>query len=99
MAASTTNKSEQVRQLLATGMSAADIARKVGCTTGLVYNLKSKGGGAARRGPGRPRKAAAAAGTQGIAGILQIVQQNERERGRLRAALQRIQEVVSDVLG
>lgn len=55
------SKSGQVRALLATGMSAGDIAKKVGCTVGLVYNVKSTSGGAkVKRGPGRPPKAAAA---------------------------------------
>src|SRR5687767_15511713 len=40
------SKSSQVRALLATGMSAADIAKKVGCSTNLVYVVKSTSGGA-----------------------------------------------------
>lgn len=38
MAERTSPKSERVRELLKGGMSAADIAKKVGCPTGLVYN-------------------------------------------------------------
>lgn len=57
------SKSGQVRALLATGMSTADIAKKIGCTIGLVYNLKSKlkssNGEKVKRGPGRPRVATA----------------------------------------
>src|SRR5690606_12770523 len=36
------SKSDQVRDLLGSGMSAAEIAQKVGCTVPLVYNVKSK---------------------------------------------------------
>src|SRR5688572_19730764 len=55
------SKSGQIRELLKTGMSAADIAKKVGSTVGLVYNVKSTSGkstrrAAMRRAPGRPRK-------------------------------------------
>lgn len=96
--ANASSKSGQVRALLGTGMSPSDIAAKVGCTTALVYNIKSKGGGApAKRGPGRPRKAAAA-GLDGIAGIVAMVQSGERERGKMRAELERIQVVIADVL-
>lgn len=35
------SKSDQVCDHLATGMYAADIAKKVGCATGLVYVIKS----------------------------------------------------------
>jgi len=38
------SKSDQVRALLAKGMSAGDIAKKVGCSTNLVYVVKSTGG-------------------------------------------------------
>jgi hypothetical protein len=77
-------------------MSAADIAKKVGCTTGLVYNIKSTSGGA-RRGPGRPRKGGAA-NMEGIAGIVAAVQRSERDRGRMRTALERIQSVIAGAL-
>jgi hypothetical protein len=96
------SKSGKVRALLASGMSAADIAKKVGCTTALVYNVKSTmggGGGATRRGPGRPRAAASvSSGVDGIAGILDVVKGAERERAQLRAALEKIQAVVADAL-
>ncbi|MEO6597250.1 MAG: hypothetical protein ABIP94_21110 [Planctomycetota bacterium] len=90
------SKSGQVRALLSTGMSAADIAKKVGCTVGLVYNVKSTSGGATKR-PGRPRKNAAP-GLDGIEGILAAVKNSEQQRTRMRAALERIQTVVGDVL-
>jgi hypothetical protein len=97
------SKSGRVRELLATGMSAADIAKKVGCTTGLVYNIKSTigrgGGGTVRRGPGRPRSTGSmVSSADGIAGILDMVKSAERERSQLRAALEKIQGVIADAL-
>jgi hypothetical protein len=96
------SKSDQVRALLATGMSAADIAKKVGCSTPLVYTIKSSmkrggGGGGAKRGPGRPPKAASSS-MGGIDGILDAVKNSERERVQLRGALERIQTLVADAL-
>ena len=94
------SKSGKVRALLATGMSPADIARKVGCTPALVYNVKARmGGGAPKRGPGRPRKIASSNGVDRIAGILAVVKNSERERTQLRAALERIQGILADALG
>jgi hypothetical protein len=95
---STTSKSARVRELLGTGMSAADIAKKVGATVGLVYNVKSTMGMAGKRGPGRPRKAATFVGLDGIAGILDAVKSSERERSQMRTALERIQALIADAL-
>jgi hypothetical protein len=97
------SKSGQVRELLATGMSAADIAKKVGCTRGLVYVIKSTSrnkGGATKRGPGRRRKVASKGkpSMDGLAGILDMVKNGERERAQLRAAIERIQALVTDAL-
>ncbi len=94
------SKSGKIRSLLATGMSAGDIAKKVGCTPALVYNVKARmgGGGASKRGPGRPRVATTVAGHNGLAGILDAVKNTERERAQLRSALERIQAVIADAL-
>ncbi|MBL8755092.1 MAG: helix-turn-helix domain-containing protein [Planctomycetes bacterium] len=97
------SKSGKIRELLSTGMSAGDIAKKLGCTPALVYNVKARlsGGSAKKRGPGRPPKAKAASGgggLDGIAGILDAVKNSERERASLRAALEKIQAVISDAL-
>jgi len=97
--ADASSKSGQVRELLKTGMSAADIAQKVGCTVSLVYNVKSTSGQPARRGPGRPRKVPTSASLNGIAEIVAAVQGGERERSRLRAALERVRAVIAEVLG
>jgi hypothetical protein len=93
------SKSGQVRELLKTGMSPAEIAKKVGCTIGLVYNVKSSSGRAGNRGPGRPRKSAAITRLDGLSGILDAVRNSERERTQMRVALERIQAVLADVLG
>src|SRR5690606_15869513 len=50
------SKSERIRELLGTGMSGPEIAKKVGCSVNLVYAVKAKaggggGGGARKRGP------------------------------------------------
>ena len=86
-------------------MSAAEIATKVGCTTALVYNVKSANTSAPKRGPGRPPKARAAAGAvsgleglDGIAGIVAAVRQSEQQRTRLHAVLLRIQGILADAL-
>ena len=105
------SKSGQIRELLKTGMSPADIAKKLGCTPALVYNVKARaaGGGAksggAKRKPGRPAKAkpaatkgAAASSLDGISAILDAVKNSETERKQMRAALERIQTVIRDVL-
>jgi len=96
------SKSGQIRELLKTGMAASDIAKKLRCTPALVYNVKARaGGGVAKRGPGRPTKATSGAGPSlnGIAGILDMVKNSERERTQLRAALERIQTVLAAALG
>lgn len=95
------SKSAQVRTLLAAGMKPTDIAKKVGCSTNLVYVVKSNAGGprpraSKRRGPGRPAKATS--GVDGLAGILAAVKNSERDRVAMRAALEKIQAVIADVL-
>ncbi len=91
------SKSGRIRALLGSGASTAEIARKVGCTVQLVYNVKAASGMSAKRGRGRPRQSTSAR-LDGIAGILAAVQSSDRERGRLRAALERIQTVLANVL-
>lgn len=93
------SKSGRIRELLKTGMSATEIAKKVKCTPALVYNVKARMSGAtkAKRGPGRPPKSSAA-NVGGIEGLLAMVQSAERERTQLRSVLERIQAVLADVL-
>lgn len=92
--------SGKIRELLKTDMSVADIAKKLGCTPALVYNVKARvAGGGKKRGRGRaPKAGKGGAGLDGIAGIVAAVQSSERERAHLRAALEKIQAVIADVL-
>ncbi len=90
------SKASQVRELLKTGMKAADIAKQVGCSRNLVYVIKSTSGRAAK--PGRRRKPAAGANVNGLDGILAAVRDGERERKELRAVLERIRSAVADAL-
>ena len=114
------SKSGKIRELLATGMSASEIARKIGCTPALVYNVKARqsGGpatGVAKRGPGRPKgsknstsissttsskssSSGASTSFAGLEAVLDAVRNSERERTRLRAALEKLKAVVDDVL-
>ncbi|HEX6943208.1 MAG TPA: hypothetical protein VF128_09800 [Gemmatimonadaceae bacterium] len=69
-----------------------------GCTTGLVYVIKSKMGKSGKRGPGRPARVGSRSGLDGLAGILDTVKNAERERAQLRAALEKIQAVLADAL-
>lgn len=65
------SKSGKIRELLAKGMKPSDIAKEVGATPALVYNVKARmsggSGGAKKRGPGRPPKAKSAAPAKGTA--------------------------------
>jgi DNA-binding CsgD family transcriptional regulator len=98
------SKSGQIREMLKTGMTAGEIAKKLDCTPALVYNVKARmaGGGGKKRGRGRPPKAASSGGKSssldGIDGILDAVRNSERERAQLRTALQKIQSLVADAL-
>lgn len=52
-----------------------------------------------RRGPGRPRKSAAAAADSGsIEGIVAAVKASQQEKDRYRSALEKIQQVLAGVL-
>jgi transposase len=98
---SSSSKSARVRALLASGMSPADIAKQVGCSTNLVYVVKSKSGGGktkglSRRGPGRPPKATT--GMADLQGILAAVQVSERQRSAMRSALEKIQGIIAEAL-
>lgn len=88
-------------------MTAAEIAKKVGCTVALVYNIKSKdaGGGTAKakagakpgRKPGR-KAAAPSIGGSDLGAILTAVKNAEIERLQMRAALEKISAVINDAL-
>lgn len=79
-------------------MSVSDIAKKLGCTPALVYNVKARVAGKKKGRPGRPAKGKAAAGLDGLSGILEMVKNSERERAQLRGALEKIQSILADAL-
>ena len=83
-------------------MTAAEIAKKVGCTVALVYNIKSKaaGGGKAKGKPGRKpgRKPAAAIDSGDLGSILAAVKNAEKERVQMRAALEKISAIINEAL-
>ena len=81
-------------------MSMAEIAKKVGATPALVYNVRARvSGGGGKPGPGRPRKATGSSGLDGIASVLEAVKNSQRERERMQATLEKIQAVIADALG
>lgn len=91
--------------MLGSGKSTAEIAKEVGCTPALVYNVKSAMGGGKRK--GRPAKIAKVGGARrshgqslgsGLEGILTALRDAERQQSRQRAALERIQAVLRDAL-
>ena len=78
-------------------MSVIEIARTIGSTTGLVYNLKWKMGLTSKRRPLRPRKVSAARSDCGP-GIVAALQNCQRELAVLMAALERIRGILADTL-
>lgn len=91
------SKSARVRDLLQSGANAATIAKQVGCTLGLVYNVKSRMASSPKRGPGRPRKASTPA-VDGLGAFLDSVRRGEQERQRLHETLVRIAAIIEQVL-
>jgi hypothetical protein len=94
--------SGKIRTLLASGMEPGEIAKKLGCTPSLIYNVKARmagGGKKAKRSPGRPPKSSApAAAMDGLAGIVDMVKKSEAERERLHGALTKMAAILRDVL-
>ena len=92
------SKSDQIRTLLKSGMKPADIAKKVGCTVGLVYNVRSAGKTAKTRAAGRKASGSRAKPAAGdFDAIIRAVQKNARETDRLRKALVKIQSILQAV--
>lgn len=95
------SKSAKVRELLALGAPASDIARQVGCTLGLVYNVKARmgRGGTAERKPGRPTKSQSlSTGTFDYSTFLAGIRSSEEETQQLRATLERVAQMISNAL-
>lgn len=100
------SKSGQIRSLLGSGMTAAEIAKKVGCTVALVYNIKSKAAGGksktskaskATRKSGRKGSASSLDGSD-LGTVLAAVKNAEQERMQMRAALEKISAIIDDAL-
>jgi hypothetical protein len=90
------SKSGKIRELLKTKLGVTEIAKKVGCTPALVYNVKARMANGPKRGPSRAVKSTGS--RDGLAGILEAVKSSERERAQLRTALERLQAVIEDAL-
>jgi hypothetical protein len=92
------SKSSQVRELLATGMKATEIAKKVGCRLGLVYNVKARAAAKGRtRRAAKPSPKVALVPTD-LGGIVAAVRASQRDTEKMRAALVRIQALIADAL-
>ena len=93
------SKSGKIRELLKTGMTPMDIAKKVGCTPALVYNVKARLEGPKKRGPGRPKaKSGGATRVDGLDGLLSAVRSVEKDRNEMRAVLEKLRAVLSAAL-
>ena len=80
-------------------MTAAEIAKKVGCTVALVYNIKAKSAEASTAKGNRGRKPASTKAASGdLNSILTAVKNAEMERLKMRAALEKISAVINDAL-
>tara|TARA_R110002111_G_C5840613_1_gene358801 strand:+ start:225 stop:590 length:366 start_codon:yes stop_codon:yes gene_type:complete len=95
--------SGKIRDLLKQGVKPMDIAKKLNCAPPLVYNVRARmAGGPAKKSVtkakvGRPAKAAV--GDLGdLGGILAAVQNGEKDRIRMRRALEQIQSVITSAL-
>lgn len=93
------SKSAEVRKLLAAGTPPADIAKKVGCTLGLVYNVKSRMSAGKQRRPGQPRRRRGEApSVDGLAGLVESIRQTQQQHQAMHTALERIGKIVAEVL-
>ncbi len=91
------SKSDQIRALLKIGVAPVDIAKKVGCSLPLVYQVRGAGKRkkAAKGSKARRSKVTSPTST---ASVLVAVQQVERDRERMRKALERVHAIVADAL-
>jgi len=94
--------SGKIRTMLASGMEPSDIAKNLGCSASLIYNVKALmagGGKKSGRGPGRPPKSSTpAAAMGGLAGIVEMVKKSEAERARLHGALTKMAAILREAL-
>ena len=97
------SKSGKIRELLTTDMSAAEIAKKVGCTVALVYNIKSKAAGGAKPAKAKPGRKAASPSVSSsdlgdLSAILTAVKNADKERAQMRTALEKISAIINEAL-
>ena len=97
------SKSGQIRELLKAGMKPMDIAKKIKCAPPLVYNVRARLAGGPKKKAATKAKvgspAKAAVGDLGdLGGILAVVQNGEKDRIRMRRALEQIQSVITSAL-
>ncbi len=107
---SANSKSAKIRELLETGASPAAIAKQVGASVNLVYKVRFTMGAAKKRGPGRPPKAKLpgrrgpgrprkTVGVDGLDGLVTAIREQTRQAQQLRAALEKVRELVEGALG
>jgi hypothetical protein len=98
------SKSGQIRELLKSGMKPMDIAKQLECAPALVYNVKARetGGIPTKAAPKLAKAAsttmASAGGLSGLGDILAAVQSGEKDRIKMRRALEQIQAVIASAL-
>ncbi len=93
------SKSDRVRELLGSSMTAAEIGKKVGCSVNLVYAVKANTGVKSTRStlrPGRPRKQPTS--TDSLGELVTAFRAIERERNQLRQTLDQISQAVDGAL-
>ena len=95
-----TSKSGKIRKLLETDMTAAEIAKKVGCTVALVYNLTAKatGGTSSKKKRGRKPAALGSSDNSDLSAILTAVKNAEKERTQMRTTLEKISSLIDEAL-
>lgn len=91
--------SGKIRALLATNIAPGDIAKKLGCTPALVYNVKARMSGSRGAGRGSVRAARSSAPTiASLSNVIGLVRDSEAERTRLQRALEKIADLVREAL-
>lgn len=101
--------SGKIRALLKTGMKVKDIAAELKCTPALVYNVKARESAGSRPTATEPTRAAktaraskapkvARSDLSDLSGILLSLQAGEKDRVKIRKALEKIQSVIAAAL-
>jgi len=85
------SKSARVRELLESGMSTAQIVKRVGCSPNLVYVVKSNSGGKPRRNAQPTTRGT----TLDVDAALRSFKELEAERDRLRATVEKVNRILA----